>query len=244
MIPQGALTAVQFLNAKSYIAIAGRINGPLINIPAGDTGGELDSGGQDGRGNPIGGLVYTNTMRSSPGKMTQGIVWNVFISDGIFCVKVCDNSAPNAANLCEHIYDTQGCGVNLPAQYTEGVFETCDSDDMAPVFPDRSAIPASSNCKPQASADIYKELPTPAGGASTTPTPTGTGSVSGTGSASGGVSSTPRLTGGSSTTTSGGPGASGSSTSTGAAGKLGVSSSWAAAAVAVAAGLVGAAVVA
>ncbi|KAH7090895.1 hypothetical protein BKA62DRAFT_751755 [Auriculariales sp. MPI-PUGE-AT-0066] len=174
VIPQGALKSVQFLNAKNYIAIAGRIDGTLLNLPKGDTGAWK----------PIGALAYSNALPDSKGTMTQAVVWNVFISDGIFCMKMCSNTAPNAMNLCEHIYDTQGCGVNLPAAYVDGVFETCDSDDMAPVFPTNTAIPASSNCVQATSSVIYKALPTPTtGGSSTTSGTNPSGSTTPGGSA-------------------------------------------------------------
>ena len=83
MIPAGALTAVRFYKAKSYIGIAAKINQVLLNVPAGDTGGEVDSGGQDGRGNPIGGMAYSNSLPGAEGKVTQSVVWNQFIGSFI-----------------------------------------------------------------------------------------------------------------------------------------------------------------
>jgi hypothetical protein len=198
LIPAGALTGIKFYKAKTYIGIAGKINQVLLNVPAGDGGGEVDSGGQDGRGNPIGGMAYSNNLPGSEGKVTQSVVWNQFIGGDAFCMKLCSDS-PDAANMCEHVYDTIGCAQNFPAEYTDGVFESCASDDHIPVgylaAAGRSDIPATSNCTPVQSASIYAGLPQPSGGASsTTPgvsgsatstvKPTGTNKPTGTGSGS------------------------------------------------------------
>ncbi|KAH7090896.1 hypothetical protein BKA62DRAFT_725027 [Auriculariales sp. MPI-PUGE-AT-0066] len=229
LIPQGALKSIQFLNAKSYIAIAGRIDGTLLNFPAATL---AVSSTREARTS-----VETPSLPGAVGTMTQAILWNVFVSDGIFCIKMCRNDAPNALDLCEHVYDTQGCGVNLPAAYVDGVFETCDSDDMAPVNPAVTAIPASSNCVPVQSADIYKSLPTVSGGATSTAT---SGSSTNTGTSGGASGTKPG-----STTTSSGTKPTTSTPAGAAAGKLvGAASLWTGMVGAVVAGLVGAAVVA
>lgn len=44
-----------------------------MNIPAGDTGGELDPHGADGNGNPIGGLVFSSAF----GELEQIHEWTV-----------------------------------------------------------------------------------------------------------------------------------------------------------------------
>ena len=46
-IPAGSLTGVQVLKAPSYILFAGHIKQENVNIPANDTGGELDPHGAD-----------------------------------------------------------------------------------------------------------------------------------------------------------------------------------------------------
>ena len=48
LIPQNAMTGVQFLNNSNYIQIVVHINQVAINLPANDTGGELDPHGADG----------------------------------------------------------------------------------------------------------------------------------------------------------------------------------------------------
>lgn len=44
-------------------------------------------------------LAYSNALPDSQCKMTQAVVWNVFISDGIFCMKMCSNTVLNTMNL-------------------------------------------------------------------------------------------------------------------------------------------------
>ncbi|EJD40734.1 hypothetical protein AURDEDRAFT_115774 [Auricularia subglabra TFB-10046 SS5] len=236
LIPAGALTAVQFIRTPSYIAVTGRLNQELINIPHGDAGGELDSGGQDLRGNPIGGMAYSTNLPFSPGAITQSPVWHYFVGNDMFCMKLCDEKAPNAMGLCEHIYDIYGCGVNVPAAYKENVFESCLGEDQKPVNPSVTDIPASSQCTPFQSASIYRSLPVVGGGSSSTSTSAGTGSTPRPGT--GGSNTTPgrgdqTTTGTDPTSTDGGNGARGSFA--GLATGLFIS---------VAAGLVGAAIVA
>ncbi|EJD49129.1 hypothetical protein AURDEDRAFT_112801 [Auricularia subglabra TFB-10046 SS5] len=155
LIPPGALTGVQFIRTPSYVEITGLINQALINIPSNDEGGELDSGGQDLRGNPIGALAYSTSMGSSHGYPTQSRTWHSFMGSNVFCMKLCDPKAPNAAGLCRHTLDTLGCEVNVPASYRDGVFESCLGDDQKQVEAGVSDIPASSQCTPYQSAQIY-----------------------------------------------------------------------------------------
>lgn len=48
LIPDGAITGIQFVKTPSYLQIAAFVDQTMLNIPADDYGGELDSGGQDG----------------------------------------------------------------------------------------------------------------------------------------------------------------------------------------------------
>ncbi|KAJ6583998.1 hypothetical protein DFH09DRAFT_1308703 [Mycena vulgaris] len=135
IFPNGAITGLQFVQTKSYIQIAGTINQALVNI-AGEFGGELDSGGQDGEGNPMGGLVYSNSFPSNNGNngtFQQAQHWSFFIGANSFCGKICDQTGSNPQGLCQNIYDRLGCEYNAPNTATEGVFERCDGDDMIPV---------------------------------------------------------------------------------------------------------------
>jgi hypothetical protein len=120
----------------------------------------------DGRGNPIGGVVYGNTF----GAAQQYHEWTSFISDSEFCFRAC--VGPNAHINCQHIYDgmptfrpshsspiltsltVMGCYWNMPANYDSGYYESCKADDDLPMgvygastwFVPFVANPASSPC--------------------------------------------------------------------------------------------------
>ncbi len=83
-----------------------------------------------------------------------------------FCFRACFGD--DASAHCQHIYDVLGCDWNIPANYQEGVFESCEGAnapfqgvyDMGngqsstfsqgqPVTPSAHAAPSSSNCKAQ-----------------------------------------------------------------------------------------------
>lgn len=147
-IPAGAITGLQWLYAKNYQQLVGYIDQTAVHLQADDEGGELDPHGADGQGNPLGGIVYTNSFgmtaaqyasqlkaNSTPSTtFTQVIEWIDFIGGGMFCIKICNPDDPNAPNLCQHIYDRIGCGYNALADYAaiNGTYEVCDSDDMTP----------------------------------------------------------------------------------------------------------------
>ncbi|KAJ7611912.1 hypothetical protein DFH06DRAFT_1371753 [Mycena polygramma] len=135
IIPDGAITGLQFIKTPSYIQIAGTIDQAKLNI-AGEYGGELDSGGQDGEGNPMGGLVYTNNFPSAGGNnatFVQAQHWSFFIGANAFCGKICDQTGSNPQGLCNNIYDRLGCDYNAPNSAVAGTFESCAGDDMIPV---------------------------------------------------------------------------------------------------------------
>ncbi|KAG2035008.1 hypothetical protein BDR03DRAFT_963434 [Suillus americanus] len=190
LIPAGALQGVQLIKTPNYIQIAGFIDQTQINIAADDYGGELDPHGADLRGNPLGGLMYSNAFPSNGGNNAsyqQVIDWTNFMGGGGFCMKVCDPAGQNQQALCQNIYDRLGCAYNAPNNAQKGVFEVCDGDDMSPVGvyttggatstyfqPPESlgpittvpytATPApSSNCVTYTSAALYTGQPTPSG---------------------------------------------------------------------------------
>ncbi|KAF7325701.1 hypothetical protein MKEN_00420300 [Mycena kentingensis (nom. inval.)] len=135
LIPGGAITSVQYVQTPSYIQIAGTFNQAMLNI-GGTDGGELDSGGQDGEGNPMGGLVYTNNFPAANGNngtYIQARHWSFFLGNNYFCGKICDQTGSNPGGLCNNIYDRLGCDYNAPASVTAGTFEVCKGDDMMPV---------------------------------------------------------------------------------------------------------------
>ncbi|KAH8926095.1 hypothetical protein BT69DRAFT_1279154 [Atractiella rhizophila] len=160
LIPDGTLTAVHFVKTPDYVQITALGDFTKIGIPAGDPGGELDPHGFDQLGNPMGGQVFTSAF----GKVVQTHEWAMFIGASAMCVKACLDGT-GARQRCPHIYDEMGCSWNMPASYTDNVFETCDGDDaeFAGIYvgsdglnttftqgnaftPDAKPIPSSSNC--------------------------------------------------------------------------------------------------
>ncbi|KAK4058294.1 hypothetical protein OIO90_000451 [Microbotryomycetes sp. JL221] len=194
LIPPGALTGVQFMKTPHYVQVTGLIKQDMIYIQADDEGGEMDSAGADQRGNPLGGLVYTPSFGSNATTLTPGqdaaavingtgwqqvIHWHNFMGANQFCFKACDPSYEGDSRLCEHVYDRVGCGVNAPAAYKEGAFESCLGDDQLPPgvwidnngqsqtwyqpgegtpigdLPYTPVTPASSSCTSYRSEEIY-----------------------------------------------------------------------------------------
>ncbi|KAK4058437.1 hypothetical protein OIO90_000596 [Microbotryomycetes sp. JL221] len=183
-IPAGALKGVQFIKTPHYVQVTGLMDQTMINMLAGDTGGEMDAHGADQRGNPIGGLVFTNQFGSSGGSpYTQIVNWHNFMGSNVFCLKACTPTWDFDYRMCEHVYDRSGCAVNAPAAYREGVFESCLGDDQlapgvyvgangvtstwtqppegTPVgeLPYVPQIPATSQCTAYQSAELYNGRP-------------------------------------------------------------------------------------
>ncbi|KZV67342.1 hypothetical protein PENSPDRAFT_676782 [Peniophora sp. CONT] len=139
VMPAGTLLGAQLLKAPDYVQITGLIDQTKINIAAGDYGGELDPHGQDLRGNPIGGLMYS-TQFSGGGGARQVIEWTKYAFTSShrgaqFCIKICDPAGRNPGGYCQNRLDRIGCAYNVPSKYTvsgagPGEFESCASDDM------------------------------------------------------------------------------------------------------------------
>jgi hypothetical protein len=212
------------MKTKDYIQVVGFIDQTLINIADGDSGGELDPHGADLRGNPLGGLVYSNGFPSNNGNndsYQQVIEWHNFMGGNQFCFKTCDPAGANAANFCQHIYDRIGCAYNAPNAAQNGTFEVCEGEnqDFPGVYtgannvvttyaqpaeslgvitsmPYTARIPASSNCVQYQSADLYKDLVAAFPTSALPPKPTATGSA--TGSQSGSSNPASKSSGGSS----------------------------------------------
>ena len=66
------------LHTSQYVQITGKLQQTNINIPEGDSGGEYDPHGADGKGNPIGGLVVG---KGKDGKIVQFAQWTQFIGN-------------------------------------------------------------------------------------------------------------------------------------------------------------------
>ncbi|KAF8714248.1 hypothetical protein AX14_012864 [Amanita brunnescens Koide BX004] len=127
LIPDGTLKGVHFVKTPDYVQVTGVGDFTKLNIQKTDEGGELDDRGANGKGNPIGGLVYGNSFGAS----LQYHEFTSFISSEQFCFRACVGS--KATQLCQHIYDEMGCNWNMPANYDPGVFENCDGDDDLPM---------------------------------------------------------------------------------------------------------------
>lgn len=186
LIPDGALRGVQVLKTPDYIQIAGFIDQSQINMTPEDYGGELDPHGADLRGNPLGGLMYSNAFSGSNGNndsYQQIIDWTNFMGANAFCIKVCDPAKNTGPALCQNIYDRLGCAYNAPNRAKNGTFEVCDADNMSPpgvyvsggatmtyfqppeslgpitTVPYTPEAPSSSNCVTYTSAALYTGLP-------------------------------------------------------------------------------------
>ncbi|KAE8221982.1 hypothetical protein CF319_g2368 [Tilletia indica] len=210
LIPDGSFTSIHFLKTQYYVEVLGTGDLTVLGVKKGDDGGELDPHGAAGTGNPIGGLVYTNVFN---GKDQQIDEWMMFISDSEFCFRACNPSDPLAWQRCQHIYDTEGCGWNMPSTIgydpTQHTFDSCEGDD--PYFPgiydnvvfhhgdaktpDPHPPPVLHNCKDVNSpTNGYKTANSPdpnnanqppRPGPTPVPTTPGTGGATGTGSGAG-----------------------------------------------------------
>ncbi|TBU28061.1 hypothetical protein BD311DRAFT_353625 [Dichomitus squalens] len=236
LIPDGAITGAHFIQTPDYVQVLGVGDLTKINVPAGDTGGELDPHGQDGNGNPIGGLVFTSAF----GSLAQAHEWTNFVSDTEFCIRVCKDG-PNAPALCQHIYDTMGCEWNMPGDYSSGSFDTCKGDSGEPMgvyggstwfqgqnpTPSAHPAPASSSCVTTSTIGNGLAVSATSTSSSASGSSTATSSSSHSGSTSGS---------GSQSATSGSPSQTGASGKNGAAPLLGRGLELAIAGVAVVAG--------
>lgn len=128
LIADGIIKGAHFVVTPDYVQVTGVGNLTGINVPPGDGGGELDSLGADGLGNPIGGLVFSNAF----GALQQMHEWTNFVSDTQFCFRGC-KPGPMSPIFCQHIYDVMGCNWNMPANYNPGVFEQCRADSGEPM---------------------------------------------------------------------------------------------------------------
>jgi hypothetical protein len=228
LIPPNTFTGVQLLYAKNYIQIVAYLNQANVNLDPTDPGGELDPHGADEQGNPLGGIIFTNGFKDNAAQFAsrvkghqnntapyqQVVEWVQFIGNNLMCMKLCNPAGPNAAELCNHIYDEIGCTYNAVADYSKinGTYEVCDSDDMTPpgVFttapgqtttwtqgftpnpvPPYTPNPiSSSNCQTFQSTDFFLAAATPTAGASgssgaQTSGPSGSGPTPTAGSSSG-----------------------------------------------------------
>lgn len=136
LIPDGAITAAHFVKTPLYVQVHGFWDGTKMNIPAGDTGGELDPHGEKNLGNPIGGNVTTDVATGSDVFYEE---WMSFVSFDQFCLRICtaEDSAKGvtAALQCEHELDIMGCAWVMAIEgfyRTNNTFSECDGEAAAP----------------------------------------------------------------------------------------------------------------
>ncbi|KAG8994252.1 hypothetical protein FRB95_011077 [Tulasnella sp. JGI-2019a] len=132
VMPAGTITGLQFLRAPAYVQVTGTIVQSNINEAADDGGGELDPHGADGRGNPLGALIFSNAFSGGGSNYEQVIEWHNFMGSNIFCMKACDPSVAGSKAYCLNLFDRIGCAYNAPAAYQPNVFESCLSDNQDP----------------------------------------------------------------------------------------------------------------
>lgn len=219
LIPAKAITGVQYLKTPDYVQVVGFIDQTKIDMTADDYGGEMDPHGADLRGNPMGGVVFSNIWT---GQFVQVVEWTNFMGGNAFCFKACDPSKPNAAHHCEHVFDRIGCAFNAPNNAKNNTFESCDAENadypgvytsngqvmtytqppesLGPIttIPYTARVPASSNCQTLTSSVLFAGLPTIT--PSSTPSSMVTKSKSSTAT---GSASTPKSSSSTSTTSDG-----------------------------------------
>lgn len=133
LIPDGTITAAHFIRTPSYVQIYGFWDGTRVNIPAGDSGGELDPHGAENVGNPIGGNVTSNVS----GRDVFYEEWMSFISYDQYCMRICTAVPPNSTTelMCEHELDIMGCQfvMAIPDFYSSNnSFTSCEGNDAVP----------------------------------------------------------------------------------------------------------------
>ncbi|RSH90776.1 hypothetical protein EHS25_009951 [Saitozyma podzolica] len=133
LIPDGAITAAHFIKTPLYVQIYGFWDGTKVNIPSGDTGGELDPHGAENLGNPIGGNVTSNVN----GQDVFYEEWMSFISYDQFCLRICTAQSANVSTAlqCEHELDIMGCQFVMAISdfyQSNNSFTSCDGEPAAP----------------------------------------------------------------------------------------------------------------
>jgi len=195
LIPAGAIQGVQFMKTPAYVQVVGYLDQAQLNINSTDFGGEMDPHGADLRGNPMGGLVYSNGFGSNTdlNAFTQVIEWHNFMGSNTFCFKACDpsNTAQNGT-----FESCLGDNQDFPGVYTDstGATQTYhqppESLGPIPQLTWTARVPASSSCVTHQSTEIFSALLSVTasetglgGGPTATPKPSGsTGTTKGSSS--------------------------------------------------------------
>ncbi|KAF8714603.1 carbohydrate-binding module family 13 protein, partial [Rhizoctonia solani] len=179
LIPDGTITGAHFVQTPDYVQVTGWGDLTKLNIPKGD------SGGADGLGNPHGGLVFGKSTLcllrtfAYAHAETTGMILNTTVTTYttfkvrhpllislFFHILTSPRLTSHLSYLSFHSLvrfrmPTTGCDWNIPANYTQGVFEDCQGDTGLPMgiygsstfqqgqgpTPAAHPIPPSSSCK-------------------------------------------------------------------------------------------------
>ncbi|GAC99213.1 macrophage activating glycoprotein [Pseudozyma hubeiensis SY62] len=198
-MPDGLIKTAHFRRTPEYVQISGTYDPAVMNLGSNDCGGEYDSEGAEGVGNPVG-----VTMRN-------GSYFSQFMGacdipgSPVFCLRMCPSY-----EYCRNTFDLMGCLWTQPGDYDQPqAFTNCDANADLPtgvynssytfsqgmsVTPPPVTAPASSNCKtvasPTASGVTYSwnQVAAASPAASSTSKSNGGSSGSTSGSSSGGGS--------------------------------------------------------
>ena len=155
-MPDGFIKTAHFRRTQEYLQISGTYNPSVMNLGTNDCGGEYDSEGAEGIGNPAG-----VTMRNGS-YFTQFLGACDIPGSPVFCLRMCPSY-----EYCRNTFDLMGCLWNQPGDYDQPqAFTNCDANADLPigvynssytfsqgmsVTPAPVTAPASSNCKTVAS---------------------------------------------------------------------------------------------
>ncbi|PWN99521.1 hypothetical protein FA09DRAFT_359532 [Tilletiopsis washingtonensis] len=169
-MPDGFIVSAHFKKAAGYKQIIGQYNPAVMNLGSGaspDCGGEYDSYGAQGVGNPVGAAVtgavdYQQFLGGCdiPGKYT-------------FALRACTDENTHGA-LCDHTYDLMGMLYTQPSNYEDAGFDDCEVTDTTPlsVLPNGSTfrqgdsttpLPSAYRQAPSSSNCVAKQSPAPSG---------------------------------------------------------------------------------
>uniref|UniRef100_V5EJI9 Uncharacterized protein n=2 Tax=Kalmanozyma brasiliensis (strain GHG001) TaxID=1365824 RepID=V5EJI9_KALBG len=155
-MPDGFIKTAHYRKTPNYIQISGTYDPPVMNFGTNDCGGEYDSEGAEGIGNPAG-----VTMRNGS-YFTQFMGACDIPGSPVFCMRMCPDYP-----WCRNTFDLMGCLWNQPGDYDQPeAFTNCEANADLPigvynssytfsqgmsVTPTPVTAPASSNCKTVAS---------------------------------------------------------------------------------------------
>jgi hypothetical protein len=84
-MPPDTIRSAHFVHTDNFVQVTGKFDQTKINIKKGDSGGELDAHGADGKSNPIGAIVVGT---GKDGNLIQFPEWTSFLGNDM--VSRCD----------------------------------------------------------------------------------------------------------------------------------------------------------